>query len=103
MSIVYVAGVLFYTFGEYFPNALIELRSFMPTSAVSVLLIMPSVTPCLFIDKIKLNQSYNLLLFVAFYILFAVESILVYLYTERSINSQYAFMIVPTIYFYLHG
>lgn len=101
MSIVYVAGVLFYTFGEYAPSILIELRSFMPTSAVSVLLIMPSVTPCLFIDKIRLKQSYNLLLFVAFYILFAVESILVYLYTERSINSQYAFMIVPAIYFLL--
>ena len=101
MSIVYVAGVLFYTFGEYAPSILNELRSFVPTSALSVLLIMPSVTPCLFIDKIRLKQSYNLLLFVAFYILFVLESVLVYLYTERSTNSQYAFMIVPTIYFLL--
>ncbi len=101
MSIVYVAGVLFYTFGEYAPSILNELRDFVPTSAVAVLLIMPSVTPCLFIDKIKLKSTTSLVCFFVFYVLFAVESVLVYLYTERSTNSQYAFMIVPTIYFLL--
>ena len=101
MSIVYVAGVLFYTFGGYAPSILNELRSLMPTSAVSVLLIMPSVTPCLFIDKIKIKSAVGFGLFLVFFVLFAVESVLVYLYTERSTNSQYIFMIVPTIYFLL--
>lgn len=100
MAAVYIFGVLFYTYGrQYAPDILIKIWDFVPTSVVSVLLIMPSVTPCLFVDKIKLKQSVNLLLFIAFYILFVIESILVYLYTERTANSQYAFLIVPTIFF----
>ncbi len=100
MAVVYVAGVLFYTFGEqYAPEILVRIWHFVPTSVVSVLLIMPSVTPCLFVDDLKLKQSTNLLLFVVCYIIFVVESILVYFYTERISNSQYSLLIVPTIYF----
>lgn len=101
MTIVYVAGVLFYTFNEYAPSVLNKLVGFVPTSAVAMLLIMPSVTPCLFLDRVRLKSSVSFVLFLVFYVLFVIESILVYLYTERSTNSQYAFMIIPTIYFLL--
>lgn len=100
MAVVYVFGVLFYTYGnQYAPNILLRVWGLCPIPVASVLLIMPSVTPCLFIDKLRLKHSSTLLLFIAFYILFIIESILVYLYTERTSNSQYAFLIVPTIFF----
>lgn len=100
MAVVYFAGVVFYTFGEqYAPDILVKIWQFVPTSVVSVLLILPSVTSCLFVDKIKLKSSVSFLLFTGFYVLFAIESVLVYLYTERTANSQYMFLIVPTIYF----
>ena len=100
MAVVYVFGVLFYTFGEqYAPEILVKIWKFIPTTTVSFLLIMPSVTPCLFIDRIKLNKAHSLLIFVIFYILFIIESLFFYFFTERSANSQYAFMIVPAIFF----
>lgn len=100
MAIVYVFGVLFYTFGnQYAPAIMIRVWNFLPTPVVSALLIMPSVTTCLFVDKLKLKNSINFIFFIVFYVLFVVESVLFYLYTERTTNSQYAFMIVPAIFF----
>lgn len=100
MALIYAVGVFLYTFGEQF-NITLFTKALGLASApvVSVLLIMPSVTPCLFIDKIRLSRKSTTALFAVSYVLFAVESILVYFYTDRERNSQYALFIVPTIFF----
>lgn len=100
MAVIYAVGVFLYTFGEQFNITLFtKALSFASAPVVSVLLIMPSVTPCLFIDKIRLSRKITAVLFAVSYVLFTVESILVYLYTERERNSQYALALVPTIFF----
>ncbi|MBE6794735.1 MAG: acyltransferase [Ruminococcaceae bacterium] len=100
MAVIYVFGVLFYTYGnQYSPYILIRAWNIFPVPFVSILLIMPSVSTCLFIDKLRIKNTTNLLLFVVFYIFFAIESVLFKFYTERTANTQYALLIVPTIFF----
>ncbi len=100
MAVIYVLGVLYYTYGKLFtPEILIRLINFVPIPVGSYLLIMPSVTTCLYVDKCKLNKNIALLLFAVCYVLFAAESLFFYYNADRSWFVQYSFMIIPTVYF----
>ncbi|MBR3987960.1 MAG: acyltransferase [Clostridia bacterium] len=100
MAVVYVIGVIYYTYGKLFvPGIIVRLIEFVPIPVGAYLLIMPSVTTCLYVDKCKLRKNTALILFAVCYILFVAESLFFCYNANRSWYVQYAFMIVPTIYF----